>query len=43
MFIWLFKENLGGNFCIVMIVVLSFVDINYEEIFSIFRYVDCIK
>lgn len=42
-FIWFFWENLGGNFWIVMVVVLSFVDINYDEILSILRYVDCVK
>lgn len=39
----LLKNVLGGNSKIIMIVVLFFVDINFDEIFFILRYVDRVK
>lgn len=42
-FIWLFKDLLGGNSMMVMIVVVSLVDINYDEILSMLCYVDFVK
>lgn len=41
--IWLLKDSFGGNFKIIMIVIILFVDVNYGEILSIFCYVNRVK
>lgn len=41
--ICLFKDFFGGNCCIVMIVVISFFSLIYEDMYNIFKYVDWVK